>query len=608
MQRWCSCRAKWITAMTPSLVVWFAATNALAQPTAQESWHDVPRVVVFGDVHGAYEAVVELLRASGVVGPDLEWTAGATHVVSLGDLLDRGPGARQVLELMMRLQEQARAAGGRLHVVLGNHELMNLMGDWRYVAAEEYAAFAAEESAELRAAGYAAVAAAAGDSPATREQFDRAFPRGYFARKAAFAPTGRYGQWLLTLPTMLVVNRTAYMHGGVPAVVAEAGLELNATVRTKLADYLALRSRLAGRGLLSSPDWQRDLATVRAALPTAAPDVAAEIEQFIALGESVELGVEGPLWYRGSLYCKPLLEAPALEAGLDKLGVDRVIVGHTPTADRRVHALYGGQLVAADTGMLAAYFRGQPAALLLDDGRIEVQYSGARQNLAVENDASAVVYGRTAAELRAALESGVVTRMEAGEDGAPSRVELRYEDQTIEALFYSRGRDRSSDRELAAAALDDLLGTDLVAPTVARAIGGEDGALQLRRRGSVTEAERASRGLAFSGWCPLDPQLGLMYTFDTLLANRGRSPLNVWFANDVTDLELTDHRQAFGSERALPPALNPGRLNVPPLLAARLRALDEAQLEAALGTWLDSRSIRALLARRSALLTARSAP
>ena len=61
------------------------------------------------------------------------WAAGRAHVVSLGDLLDRGADSRKVMDLLMRLQGEAAAAGGQLHVVLGNHEAMNLLGDLRYV-------------------------------------------------------------------------------------------------------------------------------------------------------------------------------------------------------------------------------------------------------------------------------------------------------------------------------------------------------------------------------------------------------------------------------------------------------------------------------------------
>jgi hypothetical protein len=102
-----------------------AAALFLTPAFGQVSWRFTTdaRVVTFADVHGAYDRLVELLQATGVVDASLRWSAGHAHVVSLGDLLDRGTETRAVLDLVMRLEGEAAAAGGRLHVVLGNHEV-----------------------------------------------------------------------------------------------------------------------------------------------------------------------------------------------------------------------------------------------------------------------------------------------------------------------------------------------------------------------------------------------------------------------------------------------------------------------------------------------------
>ncbi|HZL96764.1 MAG TPA: metallophosphoesterase, partial [Vicinamibacterales bacterium] len=241
-------KAGFFEAVLFALALQFAAWPAGAQDPAV--WKDVPRVVVIGDVHGAYAPLVELLQAIGMIGPDLAWSGGDAHLVSVGDLLDRGPDARKVLDLVMRLQREAVAVGGRVHMVLGNHELMNLLGDLRYVTAGDYAAYAAEETPAVRAAAFAALAAtvAEGDSPPTQEAFDNAYPPGYFARQADFAASGRYGSWLLSLPAILVINDTAFVHGGLPAVVGEVALDINGRVRADLNRYLTLRDRLVAQG------------------------------------------------------------------------------------------------------------------------------------------------------------------------------------------------------------------------------------------------------------------------------------------------------------------------------------------------------------------------
>jgi hypothetical protein len=84
--------------------------------------------VAIGDVHGALDEFVVVLRGVELVDEELNWIGGRTHLVSLGDLVDRGDYGRQVMDLVMRLQAEAEAAGGAVHIVLGNHEVMNLVG------------------------------------------------------------------------------------------------------------------------------------------------------------------------------------------------------------------------------------------------------------------------------------------------------------------------------------------------------------------------------------------------------------------------------------------------------------------------------------------------
>ena len=133
------------------------ASLALSDPlreTQQWRWSGVERVVVIPDIHGAYPAFTQLLQSSGIVDNSLNWIGGTAHLVSMGDMLDRGAESRRVMDLLMRLQEQALAQGGRVHVLAGNHETMNLVGDLRYVSAGEFSAFSGTESAQLRSQAY----------------------------------------------------------------------------------------------------------------------------------------------------------------------------------------------------------------------------------------------------------------------------------------------------------------------------------------------------------------------------------------------------------------------------------------------------------------------
>src|SRR5690606_27827995 len=100
-------------------------------------------------------------------------------VVQTGDQLDRGDDDRALLDYLERLQQKAREQGGALVVLNGNHEVMNVQGDFRYATPDSHAAFA--------------------DA------------RG---RAAAFAPGGRYARLLAERPVAAVVGDNVFVHGG----------------------------------------------------------------------------------------------------------------------------------------------------------------------------------------------------------------------------------------------------------------------------------------------------------------------------------------------------------------------------------------------------------
>lgn len=108
-------------------------------------WESIDRIVAVGDVHGRYDQLVSILQGTGLVDSKLAWTGGKDHLVLCGDLVDRGSEDREVLDLVRRLQKEAESAGGRVHALLGNHEVMNLTRDHRYVTDGGYAAFAEDE-------------------------------------------------------------------------------------------------------------------------------------------------------------------------------------------------------------------------------------------------------------------------------------------------------------------------------------------------------------------------------------------------------------------------------------------------------------------------------
>ena len=110
-------------------------------PAAQDAWSGVERIVAVGDVHGDYEQFVKLLRGAGLLDKESKWAGGKAHLVQTGDVPDRGARSRDVMDLLMKLEKQAKKAGGYVHALIGNHEAMNMYGDLRYVHVGEFAAF-----------------------------------------------------------------------------------------------------------------------------------------------------------------------------------------------------------------------------------------------------------------------------------------------------------------------------------------------------------------------------------------------------------------------------------------------------------------------------------
>ena len=181
---------------------------AVTAPAAQPG-----RVVAIGDVHGALDELRGLLQAAALTDADQRWIGGSATLVQTGDLTDRGTGVRAVLDLMMRLENEAEEAGGQVLVVLGNHETMSLMANLRDTTPELLAAFADPQAESHRENGYAdylALVEARADAlgplapaPLSRDAWMDAPPPEFVEYIDAFGPDGRYGRWLRSKPVVV---------------------------------------------------------------------------------------------------------------------------------------------------------------------------------------------------------------------------------------------------------------------------------------------------------------------------------------------------------------------------------------------------------------------
>lgn len=583
-------------------------------PAGASRHPDAARVVAVTDVHGAYAELRSILRRAAIIDEQDRWRGGDAHLVSAGDMLDRGADSRRVLDLLMRLEQEASAAGGAVHVLLGNHELMNLTGDLDDVSPGEFAAFADEEDASERAVRrqeYLARFPADGQAAAARE-FERRFPPGWFAHRRAFAADGRYGRWLLDRAAVVVVRDTLFVHGGLSAATLAYTLDdLNQAVRVGLRDYLAAVEDLSAAGWFgfdATPGERVRRVLERQRDARGEPRLREAAERLLAFHRSPLFDIEGPLWYRGLALCHPLGVADHLADSLTRHAVTRIAIGHTMAAGARITARHDGRVLLMDTGMLARVYRGVPSALVIDTTGPHALYLDGE--LPIPGDRRAVGYvtfpvdgaetERLLRESPASLDDrGASTRIGVALGGNDpwSRSAWLYLDRDA-----ARGGSGAWRNELAAWRLDRLLGLYLVPTTVERSVEGRAGAVQWRDPDAVDAASAAADSPTTTPWCDVAAQHRALRVFDALIGLEVRDPDDLHYSSDEWLLLATDHRLAFTTRRNLPRAYRDRPTLPGPAFCRALAGLDRVQLEAALGGWLDGAQLTALLARRDRLV------
>lgn len=304
---------------------------SVSLPSADESSDDFPehedpptyvtatgRIVAIGDLHGDLiktKKALQIARIAEDRSGQVVWTGGDTVVVQLGDVLDRGDTEIGILRLLRDLDVQARKAGGAVYMLNGNHESLNVCGDFRYVTP-------------------GAFIEAAQEFGIPREVAMRNWDGCIQARAALYLPGGRIARELARNPTVLVVNDTAFAHGGLLPTHVNYGLErMNSEVaawmrRDKLPDddgYATPPFLAMGDG--NSVMWNRQLSRESYANP---------IDRFHA--------------------CNMVAQA------LARVGAKRLVVGHTPQM-RGVNCECDGKVWRVDVGMSSGVLNA-PAGVL----------------------------------------------------------------------------------------------------------------------------------------------------------------------------------------------------------------------------------------------------
>jgi len=596
------------------LVLTVAVILVFALPVQASEWQfdGVERVVAIADIHGAYGAMVEALQSAKVLDEELSWSGGDAHLVIVGDILDRGPESRDAMDLLMRIETEAVAAGGEVHVLIGNHEAMNLVGDLRYVSSAEYAAFADDELAEDRDrwfAAYTRMRSSGDDGPeALRARFNQKYPPGFFAHRRAFSSAGKYGKWLLSKPVVVVINQTAFVHGGLSPMIGKIGLEgVNDRLHGEMVEYVRQLEFLYEAGVLLPTDGFHDHAAILSRfmppLDTSAV-VLKSIEAVKTLSPSNLHSLNGPLWYRGNVVCSELIEVDKLAGTLQAINATRVVIGHTPTPGRRVLERLNGKIIEIDTGMLNNYYGGSASVLIIDQDSVSVVNQSGTEVLAPvphPRKVGARPSGNmTFEQIETLLANGDVISRASDESGRDI-VTVSDGTKTIESVFAKRSS-RGFYPEVAAYRLDRMLKLDMVPVTVRREIEGVGGSLQFNPKNWIDEFKRQEEGSGQSSWCPLSEQWNAMFVFDVLTYNEGRNGKAIHYNLDLWQIMLVSHDGAFTTRKSVPTRFKSVPYVVGQGWKDRLSSLSEDDLQQSLGDVLGEKRRSALAARAQLLI------
>lgn len=580
--------------------------------------------MAIGDVHGSYDKLLKLLRGTGLVNDQLAWSGGDTHLVFVGDMVDRGPDDRQVLDLARRLQTEAPASGGRVHTLLGNHEVMNLSSDLRYVSEKGLKDFLPEEDRKARNRGMQRFRNAVGPGvPLTdiRPAFEKRFPPGYFGRQAAFWYNGEYGSWLLEQPAVIMINGVVFLHGGLTENVAALGLEnINQRVHEDIRSLMKNAEELVQ--VTSAPPSYADAMRMAHKLGESTDSSARTMvaRNVLQLSESLPYVPSGPLWYRGISNETERLERNNLELSLSELDASTMVVAHTPTASGRINSRFGGKVYRVDVGM--AYGR-EPLALVFKNDKATVYdpLSDAYR-LPFNEPPSGEGVARFSEQLP---EEQLLHFLRTAKviDCQPEHRGLRYaeicdleeKDLHLRAVFQTvdeRPGDvieepesvpRTYRNEIAAFEIDRLLHFGLVPATVERTINGKTGSLQIWLESAVDEKLLETYDMMdqFDG---MEDPLILAEAFMALVdVVAPHASVGLMLLPQERKLQVADSTKAFStSPEPNPDLMTPPCGPFPPDLVLFWDTISREDVDARMKGFLSSEQIDALVERGNAIM------
>lgn len=315
------------------------------------------RVIAIGDLNGAHQVLRDILLGLELIDERDRWIAHKAHLIQIGDIFNRGPGARDAFHLLMALKSQAKKKASRVTVLLGNHEVMTALGNEAYCTAEEYLSFATAKQKKswprrvdlaMREIyrSYPEGGPVLPLAPRVEEWKVRNVP-GQAALRRALGPRGDIGRKLRKLPIAVTAGECVFSHATLTPTWARLGID--------------------GLNDAAQEAWK------------SAPSFFPELPK-----DHLFYSQKGPLWNRRLMIHETARTRRQLDSSLARLGVQRMVVGHTPTdhipggEKGRITLRHDGKLVCIDVQL----GRSDPSpriALVIEDGRgIEWSPDGTR--------------------------------------------------------------------------------------------------------------------------------------------------------------------------------------------------------------------------------------
>ncbi len=383
-------------AFRPSVVL---IVVLLASPAQSSFAANAPAesLIAIGDVHGDFDDFIVILQHAGLIDKQNHWAGGKSTFVQTGDLIDRGPKPREVLDLMMSLEREASKSGGRVVSLNGNHEMMNLMGDLRYVTPENYASFAQSNSEERRRSAYQEYATwrkghaqLLAELPQPMEMTEAEWmarhPAGFIEHREAFGPNGSYGKWLREHSAVAEIGGVIFLHGGIHPSLAHLKIEtINSHIRDEIKAFDTSKQYLQNeKVILPFFNLQEMTAVVQAELTAelkarvrSDQERQARLTEFLRYGDWLSVRTDGPLWFRGYDQWSEEEGVAQVSKLLEAYKATHIAVGHTVQKGGRIRPRFGNRVFLIDTGMLSSYYPGGRASALeiCDDAKFTAEYT-----------------------------------------------------------------------------------------------------------------------------------------------------------------------------------------------------------------------------------------